>query len=91
MLPEVVPPAASFAPPAAVEAYPRMSAGGTFALDLCQIFAPDPVYLESALEPAPIAAVSQSTVLGFLRQMVTPDPKFRSRKVDFLITTGTEV
>jgi len=68
-----------------------MSAGGTFALDICQIFAPDPIYLESALEPAPIAAVSQSTVLGFLRQMVTPDPKFHSGKADFLITTGTEV
>jgi len=82
VLAEVVPPAAVVAPPAAVEAHPRVSAGGTFALGLGQIFAPDPVYLESALEPAPIAAVSQSTVLGFLGQMVAPDPKFRSGKVD---------
>merc|ERR1740139_1468265 len=77
VLPEVIPPAAVVAPLAAVKAHPRVSAGGTFALGLGQIFAPDPVYLESALEPAPIAAVSQSTVLGFLGQMVAPYPKFR--------------
>jgi len=82
VLAEVVPPGAVVAPLAAVEAHPRVSAGGTFALGLGQIFAPDPVYLESALEPAPIAAVSQSTVLGFLGQMVAPDPKFRPGKVD---------
>jgi len=82
VLPEVIPPAAVVAPLAAVKGHPRVSAGGTFALGLGQIFAPDPVYLESALEPAPIAAVSQSTVLGFLGQMVAPDPKFRPGKVN---------